>query len=60
MPMTVADVIRELQGMPQELPVKVLLSHVWCQPYMVDLNETEAGFVLTVRHRDGFVLIESL
>jgi hypothetical protein len=56
--MTVADLITELQRLPQQMPVKVLLSHFNdTDGYVFHLNEADALPADTVRQSGGYVLI---
>lgn len=60
--MTVAELIRELQTMPQHLPAKVVLTRVaTCDElgdHDIELNDDDAENVDDVRRSGGFVLIK--
>jgi len=57
--MTVADLITELQRLPQQMPVKVLLSEVYSttEDAQIYLCEADALPADTVRQSGGYVLI---
>lgn len=61
--MTVSELIRELQAMPPQLPVRVLLSGVWIGDesgyHEIELIELDAIEADMVRHCGPYVLIES-
>lgn len=57
--MTVADLITELQRLPPDLPVRVLLDRVYSVPNdgEITLCESDALPLDTVRRSGGYVLL---
>lgn len=58
--MTVEQLIAELRGLPQQLPVRVLMSAVYVPEVdeLIWFDESEAQAVDTVRAAGGWVMIE--
>lgn len=58
--MNVQQLIQELQQLPQQLPVRILMSEVYdpeCD-YSTPLDESDAQPLDRVRHAGGYILLE--